>query len=71
MRPGSDGKAELVILDHGLYQPLETRSFPWYFIVFEDRSVWSGIETLLYTGIKISNYYKDTLCLQGQQSLGT
>ena len=25
VRPGSDGKAELVILDHGLYQPLETR----------------------------------------------
>ncbi|CAB4030811.1 Hypothetical predicted protein, partial [Paramuricea clavata] len=25
VRPGSDGKAELIILDHGLYQPLETR----------------------------------------------
>ncbi|XP_028410010.1 uncharacterized aarF domain-containing protein kinase 5-like [Dendronephthya gigantea] len=42
VRPGSDGKAELVILDHGLYQPLETRDRLnlcnlWKYIVLNDQ----------------------------------
>ena len=53
MRRGCDGKAELVILDHGLYERLETR----YFI---PSSINSTVNDLTYTYVF---YFRDRLNL--------